>query len=95
MTREEFIGKLSNYFTIDQIDHLEDSGYECAVDAHDGMEIEEDDLWYLGREFVCTQLWDISDDPDEINAMLGDAGPMDGQCYIDMLTAMDAYGHDW
>ena len=97
MTHEEFVGKLCMFFSPEQIAALENFGYESAVDAHEGCDEvmgDKDLLWFMGREFVCTYLWDCVD-VEEVNAVLPDKHHMSIGKFCDMVDAMDAYGEEW
>lgn len=93
MTHEEFVGKLIRFFSMEQINTLENFGYESAFDTHKGMDITEEDMRFIGRDFVCNYLWD-AEDVEEINAILPDNNPMPTENFMNMLDMMDAYGHD-
>ena len=56
MTRKEFYDYLLEFLSLEDVQKLEAYGIECAEYAHEGIEIDNDDIEYIGREFVLDQI---------------------------------------
>lgn len=52
MTYEEFVERLSWYFSRRDIEQLENLAYEESADAHEGQDITKEHLRELGRAFL-------------------------------------------
>ena len=96
MTHKEFVEKLAPYFSMEQIEALENYGYEDAIRMmkENDVVLTEEEARIMGRLDVCDSLLEI-EDIETINTMLPDKHPMDVGKFIDMMDAMDAYGEEW
>lgn len=89
MDYEAFCKKLSPFFTPKQIENLNDYALESALDAHEGDDIRADTdlMQFIGRDFVCSLLWDMTADDDPCESISAIAG---GTFTPEQFAALDA-----
>lgn len=71
MTYDEFVEKLTWYFSRRDIEELDRTAYNEAKTAFDGEDYSVSELYEMGRAFICDQISDTpGHNPDEFRENL-------------------------